>query len=207
MRHITIIDVDGGCAVMRDDPTREVLHTTQDRREAEWYVREMFPCHTCGTYHHIDLLDAKDDGTGNFTILQCRSCYGSGWAPARILEPIKFIVSCDHRDPRWTLDHEVVEVHPSPGKPNHWYVSLPGFGCGKDAPAAESAILQLLFDNGCSNIDIEPDDAVARAETKLANTRRNLSLAHATLQIARQAHAAAYQECQQAREDLDALDR
>ena len=40
---------------------------------------ELFPCHACGTLTDINMLDAKDDGTGNYTIMQCRKCYGPGW--------------------------------------------------------------------------------------------------------------------------------
>lgn len=43
---------------------------------------ELFPCDKCQTLTDINLLDAKDDGTGNFTILECRACYGPGWVPA-----------------------------------------------------------------------------------------------------------------------------
>lgn len=39
-------------------------------------------CGSCGQLTALDLLDAKDDGTGNFTILHCRACYGPGWLPA-----------------------------------------------------------------------------------------------------------------------------
>lgn len=44
-------------------------------------------CHGCGQQTHIDLLDAKpDDPTDpdgcDWTRLECRSCYGPGWAPA-----------------------------------------------------------------------------------------------------------------------------
>lgn len=42
---------------------------------------DIFPCSTCKTPTHIDLLDAKDDGTGDYTILECRECYGPGWVP------------------------------------------------------------------------------------------------------------------------------
>ena len=44
--------------------------------------RDIHRCHKCGTPTHINLLDAKDDGTGNFTILECETCYGPGWEPA-----------------------------------------------------------------------------------------------------------------------------
>jgi hypothetical protein len=33
---------------------------------------------------HIDDLDGKDDGTGNFTIFECEKCYGPGWATGRL---------------------------------------------------------------------------------------------------------------------------
>jgi hypothetical protein len=31
----------------------------------------------------LNLLDGKDDGTGDFNILACRDCYGPGWRPMR----------------------------------------------------------------------------------------------------------------------------
>lgn len=38
-------------------------------------------CRKCGRQTDIALLDAKDDGTGNFTLLECQRCYGEGWLP------------------------------------------------------------------------------------------------------------------------------
>ncbi len=43
--------------------------------------KEIINCDKCGEPTPINLIDGKDDGTGNFTILECRSCYGPGWAP------------------------------------------------------------------------------------------------------------------------------
>jgi NAD-dependent SIR2 family protein deacetylase len=43
-------------------------------------------CHACGGRFHIDELDAKDDGTGNYTILECRECYGPGFVPGPSLQ-------------------------------------------------------------------------------------------------------------------------
>ena len=40
---------------------------------------DTFPCSACGKPTHIDLLDAKDDGTGNYVIFECEPCYGPGW--------------------------------------------------------------------------------------------------------------------------------
>lgn len=44
-------------------------------------------CHACGVPTHIDLLDAKPDDPADpdgsdWTRLECRPCYGPGWAPA-----------------------------------------------------------------------------------------------------------------------------
>ncbi|MBS4048338.1 MAG: hypothetical protein KG075_18475 [Alphaproteobacteria bacterium] len=39
------------------------------------------PCHGCGRTTPLDLLDAKDDGSGDFSILHCKACYGPGWLP------------------------------------------------------------------------------------------------------------------------------
>lgn len=47
-------------------------------------VAEVAACHKCGVETPIDELDAKDDGTGNFTILECPDCYGPGWTPAKV---------------------------------------------------------------------------------------------------------------------------
>ena len=40
------------------------------------------PCHKCGTPTDLNLLDMKDDGTGNWEIAECEACYGPGWKPA-----------------------------------------------------------------------------------------------------------------------------
>jgi hypothetical protein len=42
---------------------------------------EMLPCMKCHQPTHIDLIDGKDDGTGNFNILECWECYGPDWRP------------------------------------------------------------------------------------------------------------------------------
>lgn len=42
---------------------------------------EKEPCHKCGTPTPLPLLDAKDDGTGDYNILECERCYGPGWLP------------------------------------------------------------------------------------------------------------------------------
>lgn len=39
-------------------------------------------CDACGRVTDIDLLDAKDDGTGDFAVLACERCYGPDWEPA-----------------------------------------------------------------------------------------------------------------------------
>jgi hypothetical protein len=44
---------------------------------------DVIPCHGCGRPTHLNLLDGKDDGTGDFNILACRDCYGPGWRPMR----------------------------------------------------------------------------------------------------------------------------
>lgn len=43
---------------------------------------ETITCMACGKPEHADLIDAKDEGTGNYTILHCIACYGPGWLPA-----------------------------------------------------------------------------------------------------------------------------
>ena len=42
---------------------------------------ELHPCHACGNPTDLNLLNGKDDGTGNFNRLECQTCYGPGWAP------------------------------------------------------------------------------------------------------------------------------
>lgn len=39
-------------------------------------------CNSCGHLFHLEDLDAKDDGTGNFEILECKDCYGEGYVSA-----------------------------------------------------------------------------------------------------------------------------
>jgi hypothetical protein len=58
------------------------------------------PCDGCGTPTHIDLLDGKDDGTGNFTILECRKCYGPGWAPF-LARQVRYHYECPDCGYRW----------------------------------------------------------------------------------------------------------
>lgn len=41
----------------------------------------MIQCSACGRMTPPTLIDAKDDGTGNFTVLECPACYGEGWQP------------------------------------------------------------------------------------------------------------------------------
>lgn len=55
--------------------------------------KSFYPCDRCGTITHIDLLDGKDNGSGDYTILECQLCYGSGWAPRAVsdLETKKLI--------------------------------------------------------------------------------------------------------------------
>jgi hypothetical protein len=51
--------------------------------EHEVEVEETIKCAKCGTPTPIDEIDAKDDGTGNYTILECGKCYGPGYASNR----------------------------------------------------------------------------------------------------------------------------
>ena len=53
----------------------------KDRTIPEWLTEDILYCHSCGKANHIHLIDAKDDGTGNYTILECQDCYGDGWSP------------------------------------------------------------------------------------------------------------------------------
>lgn len=45
---------------------------------------ETMACHGCGIEESINLIDGKDDGTGNFNRLECVKCYGPGWNPCAI---------------------------------------------------------------------------------------------------------------------------
>jgi hypothetical protein len=45
---------------------------------------EYLTCSKCSAQVDVDLLDGKDDGTGNFNILECEVCYGPGWCPSVI---------------------------------------------------------------------------------------------------------------------------
>lgn len=42
---------------------------------------EVAHCTKCGRPENINLLDGKDDGTGDFNLLECIRCYGEDWAP------------------------------------------------------------------------------------------------------------------------------
>ena len=65
-------------------------------------------CHKCGETMHIDLLDAKDDGTGNYTILECRECYGPGWVPGPEFQGY-FEPGRDDPDAITDTDHDYME--------------------------------------------------------------------------------------------------
>lgn len=47
---------------------------------------ETAACDKCGEETDINLLDAKDDGSGDYTILHCEKCYGPSWAPMAIAD-------------------------------------------------------------------------------------------------------------------------
>ncbi|CCG43237.1 hypothetical protein [Magnetospirillum molischianum] len=44
-------------------------------------MADKIACQKCGRKWHPHLIDAKDDGTGNFTILEGPCCYGPNWVP------------------------------------------------------------------------------------------------------------------------------
>jgi hypothetical protein len=76
---------------MPDDPLE--CRAKFERTGARWAITELSidgthgelcACQSCGRVEHIDKLDAKSDGFGNFTELLCRACYGPGWAPTAI---------------------------------------------------------------------------------------------------------------------------
>lgn len=61
------------------------LHRDTDVASAD--PADVRPCDACGTRTHIDLLDAKpndpsDPDGSDWNRLECRPCYGPGWAPA-----------------------------------------------------------------------------------------------------------------------------
>ena len=47
----------------------------------ECYQKSFIPCHSCGALTHLEDIDGKDDGSGDFNILECEKCYGEGYAP------------------------------------------------------------------------------------------------------------------------------
>ena len=61
--------------------------------------KNFIPYHTCGRMTHLNLIDAKDNGTGNFEIFECRDCYGPGWMP----------LNMDDLDPDSAVQREVHE--------------------------------------------------------------------------------------------------
>lgn len=44
--------------------------------------RDAYPCDKCQKMTCLEDLDGKNDGTGNFTILECGDCYGPGYVSA-----------------------------------------------------------------------------------------------------------------------------
>lgn len=42
---------------------------------------EYLRCDGCGRLTRIDLIDGKDDGSGDFNILHCPNCYGAEYNP------------------------------------------------------------------------------------------------------------------------------
>jgi hypothetical protein len=68
----------------------EVAIAAQERKEqikvgqfADGSKSDQGTCHKCGKMFHLDDLDGKDDGTGDFNILECKKCYGAGFTSAR----------------------------------------------------------------------------------------------------------------------------
>lgn len=41
----------------------------------------LIKCTACGAKWPASLIDGKDDGSGQFTRLECPKCYGSNWLP------------------------------------------------------------------------------------------------------------------------------
>jgi hypothetical protein len=50
-------------------------------RKEESEMATSIPCDRCGRQWHPHLIDAKDRGDGQFTVLHGPCCYGQGWAP------------------------------------------------------------------------------------------------------------------------------
>jgi len=89
----------------RKAPASGRRHSSPQKRRrprigARVVITDLRPCHGCGTPTHIDLLDAKDDGTGDFTILECRKCYGPGWAPF-LARQVRYHYKCPDCGHRW----------------------------------------------------------------------------------------------------------
>jgi hypothetical protein len=65
-----------------------------------------------------------------------------------------YLVSADHRSPRWQFKDKPVSVKPSPGRDGFWYATSDGLGCSKDYDSQERAARSLFIDNACTNIRV-----------------------------------------------------
>ena len=43
-------------------------------------MKNLAKCEDCKEDFPLKELDSQDDGTGNFTILKCKDCYGDGYS-------------------------------------------------------------------------------------------------------------------------------
>lgn len=59
-----------------NEEDRRFMVKWEGKDESKW---DWTACHSCKRLTPMHLLDGKDDGTGNFNILECRDCYGEGW--------------------------------------------------------------------------------------------------------------------------------
>lgn len=58
----------------------EVSKAAEHQAQREATAGDLIGCHKCAERWPACLIDGKDDGTGDFTILQCPPCYGPGWS-------------------------------------------------------------------------------------------------------------------------------
>jgi len=77
---------------------------------------------------------------------------------------MKMIVSCDHVHPDYRLNKEPIAVHTSKQTADGdelavvlYYAVHFRFGCGRDYPTPEKAVIGLLRASDCSNIRFEKD--------------------------------------------------
>jgi hypothetical protein len=93
---------------------------------------------------------------------------------------LHFLVSCDHVAPSWRRENTPATVkidRQGEGKADRYYVSLTGFGCSRSYATPYDAIVGMLQEHGCYDIQAEPQDTdtvlALEHESTVADVKRH----------------------------------